>query len=212
MKVYFLSGMCLNCKVFDKITLPDGYEKCYIEWLPPTENPFEEYVRQMAAPIDTSEDFILAGYSMGGIIMQEMNQFLKPKKNILISSIKQKEEIPPLFRFVKKTRINKKLHKQMYPIEEHITHSFAQMILSLTTEEIEQCVSYTSADYLKWAIYHITEWEPKGECPNLYHIHGTKDFVFPFKLIQNAFAVKAGDHLMVYRRAEVVSRIIAQIL
>jgi surfactin synthase thioesterase subunit len=212
MKIYFLPGMCVNCKVFDKITLPEGYEKFYIEWLPPSEEPFEEYVRQMAAPINTNEAFILAGYSMGGIVMQEMNRFLKPEKNILISSIKRKEEIPPLFRFAKKTQINQKIPKQLYQVNPRISRLCAQLILAMHPEGVEQCVAYTSADYLKWAIYHITEWEPEVDCPNLYHIHGTKDQIFPFKLIQNAFAVKGGDHQMILRKADEVSGIIAQIL
>ena len=212
MKVYCLPGMCVNCKVFDKITLPESYEKIYIEWLPPDEAPFEDYVRRMAAPIDTGEPFILAGYSMGGVIMQEMNRFLRPEKNILISSIKQKEEIPPLFHLAKKTRVNKNLPKQMFDVSTRISHLFAQLILSMDPEEIEYCVAYTSAEYLKWAIYHITEWEPESDCPNLYHIHGTKDYVFPFKQIQNAFTVEGGDHLMILRKAEEVNRIIAEIL
>ena len=29
--VYFISGMCYNCKVFDKLRLPKGYKKAYIE-------------------------------------------------------------------------------------------------------------------------------------------------------------------------------------
>ena len=212
MKVYCLPGMCVNCRVFDKITLPEGYEKTYIEWLPPSEAPFEEYVRQMAAPIDTSEPFILVGYSMGGVIMQEMNRFLQPRKNILISSIKQKEEIPSLFHLAKRTRINKNIPQQMYQVNSRVTHWFAQLMLSMTEEEIEQCLAYTSADYLKWAIYHITEWEPKGDCPNLYHIHGTDDLIFPFKQVQNPFAVEEGNHMMILRKAEEISRIIAQIL
>ena len=215
MKVYFLPGMCVNCKVFDKITLPEGYEKSYIEWLPPSEEAFEEYVRQMAAPINTEEPFILVGYSMGGIIMQEMNRFLKPEKNILISSIKQRDEIPPLFRLAKKTQVNKNIKNiplQIHQVNPRVTSMFAQFILSMTEEETEQCIADTSPEYLKWAIYNITEWEPKGDCPNLYHIHGTDDRVFPFRLIRNAFSVRGGDHMMIHRKAEDVSRFLAQIL
>jgi len=166
----------------------------------------------MAAPIDTGEPFILAGYSMGGIIMQEMNHFLKPEKNILLSSIKQKEEIPHLFHLAKKTRINKNMPKQIFDVNPRISRLFAQLMLSMTPEEIEYCVAYTSPDYMKWAIYHLTEWEPKGDCPNLYHIHGTTDLIFPCKQIQNAFTIEGGDHMMVFRKADEVSRIIAQIL
>ena len=211
MNVYFLPGMCVNCKVFDQIILPQGFKKVYIEWLPPGNEPFEEYVYNMAAPIDTGEPFILVGYSMGGIIMQEMNRFLKPEKNILISSIKSQDEIPLLFRFVKKTHINN-IPKQIYLTNKRISRLFAQWVFDMDDNEIENCLDYISPDYLKWAVYHITEWEPEGNCPNLYHIHGTKDQVFPFKQITNAFAVEGGNHIMVLRKAEELNRLIARIL
>ncbi|MDR0541489.1 MAG: alpha/beta hydrolase [Dysgonamonadaceae bacterium] len=212
MKAYFLPGMCVNCKIFDKIILPAGYEKVYIEWLPPSDDPLEEYVRQMAAPIKTDEPFVLIGYSMGGIILQEMNRFLKPEKNILISSMKRAEEIPHFFRFAKKTNLNKRLPKQIYKVNKRVAYLFAQVMLAMSPEETEQCVAYTSAEYLQWAIYHITEWEPKIECENLFHIHGTKDEIFPFRQIKNVFGIEGGNHMMVYRRAEDVNRLIAQLL
>lgn len=54
-KVYFLSGMCVNCKVFDQIVLPAGYEKCYIDWHHPRDyERLEEYTKTMAGGIEKS--------------------------------------------------------------------------------------------------------------------------------------------------------------
>ena len=53
--VYFISGMCYNCSVFDKIVLPEGYKKKYIEWhVPIPGQSLREYVSVMAKEIDTS--------------------------------------------------------------------------------------------------------------------------------------------------------------
>lgn len=53
--VYFISGMCYNCSVFDKIVLPEGYKKKYIEWYVPIPGQsLREYVSVMAKEIDTS--------------------------------------------------------------------------------------------------------------------------------------------------------------
>ena len=42
--VYFISGMCYNCKVFDKLRLPKGYKKAYIEWfIPSPDESLSEY-------------------------------------------------------------------------------------------------------------------------------------------------------------------------
>ena len=213
MKVYFLSGMCVNCKVFDKITLPAGYEKQYIEWhIPKDDETLEEYTRAMANNIDTNQPFILVGYSLGGIIMQEMNKFLNPEKNILISSMKSIDEIPPLFRIARKTRITKHLPKQLYITNKSISNLFTRLVYNMPIDDIEKCVTYTSPEYMKWASYQITHWEPTIKIDNLYHIHGTKDQVFPYKQIQNAFFIEDGDHLMVMKKAEEITKILNEII
>jgi pimeloyl-ACP methyl ester carboxylesterase len=198
--------------MFDKIILPDGYDKEYIEWLDPQDESIEEYAHRMAAAIATDEPFIMVGYSMGGFIMQEINRFLKPEKNILISSAKLKDEIPLLFRFASKTHLNKHIVKFLGNNVEKFARLLASLMFSMTPDEISLLVSFTSKNYLQWAVYQVTEWKPKAECHNLYHIHGTKDRIFPFRRIKNAFVVEGGDHIMIYRKPEEVSRIITQVL
>jgi len=213
MKVYFLSGMCVNCKVFDKIKFPPNYEKQYIEQhIPQDDETLEEYTKTMANDIDTSQPFILMGYSLGGIIMQEMNKFLKPEKNILISSIKSVAEIPPLFRIAKKAHITQHLPKQLYSTNKKISDLYIHLVYNMSIEDIKQCVAYTSPEYMKWTSYQITHWEPTIKVENLYHIHGTKDQIFPYKYIQNALFIEGGDHLMVMKKAEEVNQILNEII
>lgn len=65
-RAYFISGMCYNCKVFDKLTLPKGYRKKYIEWrIPNPDETLSEYAYEMAKNINTSKPFVLIGYSFG---------------------------------------------------------------------------------------------------------------------------------------------------
>jgi hypothetical protein len=213
MNVYFISGMCVNCKVFDKIQLPDGYEKKYIEWYVPNKNEsLEIYVRTMTKRIDTTKPFILVGYSFGAIIMQEMNQFLTPKKNIVISSIKSKSEIPLLIRFAGKSRIAKYVPKLLFIANDTMAYFFAHFIYDMSREEIKQYVTCTSPVYMKWAVYQIANWIPKVACKNLYHIHGIKDQTFPYKQIKDAYTIEGGDHLMVMKKADEVSKILTDIL
>ncbi len=213
MKVYFLSGMCVNCRVFDQIRLPEGYEKRYIEWhIPREDETLDEYTRKMAEEIDTSEPFILVGYSLGGIIMQEMNRFLRPEKNILISSMKRTEEIPRLFRVAKEIRFSERFPKSLYSVNKAITLLFTRLVYDMSAEFIERCVTYTSPEYMHWTTHQITHWEPVEPCPNLYHIHGTKDQVFPSKQIQDAYKIEEGDHVMVMKKAEEVNRLINEII
>ncbi len=211
--VYFISGMCYNCSVFDKLKLPKGFKKKYIEWhIPRSDESLDEYARVMARKIDTSHPFVLVGYSFGAVIMQEMDRFLKPLKSIIISSFKREDEIPNLFRAVKRTNLVERVPMRVYSSTEFITNAFNRFVYNMPTSELAQVMTYTDPAYIKWAVKQITEWIPEGSHKNLYHIHGTLDQIFPYEHIKNAFPVEDGDHLMVLKKADVVSSILSGIL
>lgn len=213
MNVYFISGMCVNCGVFDKINLPEGYIKHYIEWeTPKKKESLDSYVERMASSIDQTQAFILIGYSLGGIVMQEMNKILSPKMNILISSIKEKSEVPALFRFAKSIRILKYVPAILFCPHQSLSVLFSKTVYGMSSSEIDEYVSYTSPNYMKWATCQITSWRPSEKCPNLFHIHGTKDQIFTHHRIDNAHIIEGGDHLMVLRKAEEINKIIEQII
>lgn len=211
--VYFISGMCYNCSVFDKLKLPKGFKKKYIEWhIPCQDETLEQYSRAMASAIDTTKPFVLVGYSFGAVIMQEMNKFLNPVKCIIISSFKSEEEIPMLFRAVKRTNLAERIPMRIYSSTEFVTNAFNQLVYNMPTSELARYMTYLDPIYVKWAVKQITGWTPSNKCKHLYHIHGTIDQIFPYELIHNAFPVEDGDHLMVIKKADVVSSILSGIL
>lgn len=211
--VYFISGMCYNCRVFDKLDLPKGFRKKYIEWLIPREGEsLGKYSRAMAHSIDTRRPFILVGYSFGAVIMQEMNKFLYPQKSIIISSFKSKEEIPTLFSAVRRSRLAEYMPKRLYEQTEFITNAFNKLVYKSPADELSEYMTVTHPAYVKWAVEQITNWVPEQKSPHLYHIHGTADQIFPYKQIKNALPVEGGDHLMVVKKAEKVSALLDSIL
>ncbi|RYD69520.1 MAG: hypothetical protein EOP53_27030, partial [Sphingobacteriales bacterium] len=65
MKVYFISGLAADCRVFKRIQLPAGFESVYLDWIPPLPNEsLQSYAMRMAESIDTNEPFALVGLSM----------------------------------------------------------------------------------------------------------------------------------------------------
>lgn len=213
MEVYFIPGMCNSCAVFDDLILPNGYERKYLEWHIPHENEtLNEYARKMAKNIDTSHPFILIGYSLGAVVMQEMNTFLSPQKNIVISSMKSIDEIPSLFRLAEKINFVRFVPRSVFGATKFITNVFTRFIYTMPTEIVSKCMLVTNPMYVRWAVYQITNWEPVVECPRIYHIHGTKDQIFPIKQIRDAYIVEGGDHLMLMEYAKDVSCYIRKIL
>ncbi|MDU1889556.1 MAG: alpha/beta hydrolase [Dysgonomonas sp.] len=211
--VYFISGMCYNCKVFDKLRLPKGFKKQYIEWhIPRADETLREYAKTMAKKIDTRSPFILVGYSFGAVIMQEMSYFLSPQKSVIISSFKKQEEIPLLFRAVKRINLINRIPESLYSSTDFVTNAFNQMVYHMPTSELAEYMTYIDPIYIKWAVTQITHWIPDNEFRHLYHIHGTEDQIFPYENIQGAYPVEDGDHLMVLKKAGTVSSILASIL
>lgn len=211
--VYFISGMCYNCSVFDELKLPEGFIKKYIEWhVPHFCESLTEYVQTVAKEIDASRPFILVGYSFGGVIAQELSFLLSPLKIILISTFKSEEEIPILFRAAKRTNAAERIPKRVYASTELITDAFNRFVYNMPTSELTSVMTFVDPDYIKWSIEQITNWIPRNKSKHLYHIHGTEDQVFPYELIKNAFPIEGGDHLMVLKKANVINPILNGLL
>lgn len=81
--------------------------------------------------IDTSEDFALLGLSFGGIIVQEMNRFLSPKKTILISTVKNHSELPKLMRWGGKLNADRLIPMRFFTSDSFLSYSFLE---SYTTD------------------------------------------------------------------------------
>lgn len=213
LRVYFISGMCNSCEVFNGLILPKGFEKTYIEWLMPEENEsLNSYTHRMAMHINTSQPFILVGYSFGAIIMHEMNRFLTPEKNIVISSMKSAEEIPNLFKLANRIHFVRLIPKSVFGATKFITTVFSQTLFNMPAERVSELMTYTNPIYIRWAVDQITKWKPQNEHFNTYHIHGTKDQIFPYKQIKNPYTIEDGDHLMVMTHADRISQYLQEIL
>lgn len=213
--VYFISGFLANCKVFDRIKLPDGFKKQYIEWIIPNgDETLKEYARKMAQSIDQSSPFILLGYSFGGMVIQEMNKFLSPQKNIIIASIKNESETPRLHKIGQKINFTERFPMNILAHGSVVNKLYIKYIYHIPPSESNEFIGCTDPVYIKWSINQILNWKsPQCECLNLYHIHGTKDLAFPYSNLKNVdFSVENGDHLMIFKKYREINKILSQIL
>ena len=103
--IYFVPGLAANPSIFDLITLPNNhFEPHYLEWLVPESDheSIEDYANRMCDHVQHA-NCILIGVSFGGVMVQEMKKILNPLKTIIISSIKNKHEMPMRMLFAQKT-------------------------------------------------------------------------------------------------------------
>ena len=197
--VYFMPGMAASSSIFERIRLPaETFEMHLLEWmLPQKKETIKHYAQRMAKNIK-HENVILVGVSFGGILVQEMKAFIDPKKVIIISSVKSNSEFPRRFKVAKTTMAYKLIPTKLFEnIELLAKFTFGSSILKQKIKLYEKFLSVREKIYLDWAIEQIINWDRTEIDPQIIHIQGDADEVFPIKYIKNCIPVKAGTHIMI---------------
>lgn len=194
-----MPGLAASPTIFERIQLPtDLFEMHLLEWeIPFEQESLQAYAKRMAQKV-THENVVLVGVSFGGILVQEMKAFLQPKKVIIISSVKANTEFPRRFKIAKTTKAYKLIPTQLFEnIESLMKFSFGSSIIKQRLVLYEKFLAVRNKHYLDWSIEQIINWERKDIDPEIIHIHGDADEVFPPKYIKEFIPVKGGTHIMI---------------
>lgn len=194
-----MPGLAASPTIFERIQLPvDLFEIHLLEWeIPLEQESLQAYAKRMAQKV-THENVVLVGVSFGGILVQEMKAFLQPKKVIIISSVKANTEFPRRFKIAKTTKAYRLIPTQLFEnIESLMKFSFGSSIIKQRLVLYEKFLSVRNKHYLDWSIEQIINWERKDIDPEIIHIHGDADEVFPPKYIKEFIPVKGGTHIMI---------------
>ena len=199
--VYFMPGLAASSSIFERIELPkDTFEMHLLEWFLPNKNEtLQSYAKRMAEKVK-HDNAVLVGVSFGGVLVQEMAQFLTLKKLIIVSSVKCNAELPRRLKFAKTTKAYKLLPTGLMQDVELLTKLAFGDVLKKKLKLYEQYLHRREKEYLDWAIEQMVCWERVEVDTKVIHIQGDADEVFPIKNIKNFRNVKGGTHLMILNR------------
>ena len=196
-----MPGMAASPSIFENIILPpELFEVHVLEWIVPEKGiSFENYAKLMCDNIK-AENPVLIGVSFGGMLVQEMARHIKNRKIIIVSSVKEQRELPKRMQFAKYTKIHKLLPTGLITnVELLAKYAFGESVTKRLAL-YEQYLSVRDKNYIDWSIDQIINWKEEEPIPNLVHIHGDKDAVFPIAKIKNCITVKNGTHTMIIHR------------
>jgi alpha/beta superfamily hydrolase len=196
--VYFMPGLAASSAIFEKISLSEAiFETILLEWEIPLDNEtLSQYSKRMALKV-THQNPILIGVSFGGILVQEMAQFITARKVIIISSVKSNLEFPKRMKVAKATKAYKLIPTNLLAnIESLSAFSFGSKI-NQRLKLYEKFLRVRDKHYLDWAVEQVILWDRTVADKSVIHIHGDEDDVFPIKNIQNCMVVKGGTHVMI---------------
>ena len=107
--IYFMPGLAASHKIFENLEFDlNRYTLHYLNWIAPknSEEDISSYTYRLSAQIKKKNP-VLIGVSFGGIIIQELANYVHPKKVIILSSVKHHDELPKRFKVAKLTKIYK---------------------------------------------------------------------------------------------------------
>lgn len=196
-----MPGLAASSSIFEKIKLPeDVFEIHLLDWIMPEKTELLKNYAERMSKFVKHDKVVLVGVSFGGILVQEMAQFLDLRKLIIISSVKSNKELPSRMKIAKTTKAYKLIPTSLLSNVEALTkYAFGTMI----KERVKLYKKYLTMNdkvYLDWAIEQVVCWERTIEDDNVIHIHGDNDSVFPAQNIKNFINVKAGTHIMIINR------------
>ena len=212
MKLYVISGLGADKKVFENINFPEKFsEIIFIEWLMPDVNEsFQNYAKRMSEPINKDEKFCLLGYSFGGIMVQEINKLKPAEKIVILGSIKSDKEMSVTFHLAKKSRIFTKIPESYFGEKTVKSYAFFRKLFDPKNPKLWQYFVVQNPTYLKWSINKILEWK-SDENPKVVQILADKDIVFPPKNSKPDYIIKNGTHLFPVTRHKEVSKILEEV-
>ena len=198
-----MPGLAASSMVFENIKL-DGkkYSLHRIDWIQPKKNEsIKTYCVRLSKKIKHKNP-ILLGVSFGGIIAQELDKIIKVKKLIIVSSVKSHKEYPILYKIARDYQLNNALPFGMFD-------NFIKFSLKLNINKLykridlaERYLTERNEIYLEWAVSSLLNWKQEKYRPDLIHIHGDKDKVFPIENISKCIKIKGGRHEMIILKAK----------
>jgi pimeloyl-ACP methyl ester carboxylesterase len=207
--IHCISGLGADHRIFGRLAIP-GAQLKHVPW--PSFDKHDEmacYAQKIGAQIPKGEDDIILGLSFGGMLASEIARARPSAKVIIVSSAKSPSELPPVKPWVKYL-----VHNGLIPVGlakysgDNITDRFG----ADTEEEKKMVLSILSATdnhFARCALRAMVEWRSTA-IPDIVHIHGTADAMILPDFIHPTHWVEGGKHIMVWSRAEEVSRLIAQ--
>lgn len=211
-KIYLVSGLGADERVFTNIEVP--YSAIHLKWETPLhDEPISSYAKRLINQIDLTHKVILMGVSFGGIIAQEIAKLIEVEQVIIVSSVKSEKEFNWQFRLLNWCKVYRFIPSNILIWSNLLTADYYFGIRTKTESALLKCIIRdTDIVFMQWAINAIITWKNDSQHHQLYHIHGTKDKIFPSKNIENYIPIENGGHFMIYNKAKEINHIIAQIL
>lgn len=209
---YLIPGMGADRRIFENFTLHNGVVH-YLEWTDHGEaKSLAEYANAIAKRIET-ENNILIGSSMGGMMAVELSRIVKPKLTVLVSAPTGVHQFPRILKAVKRLKIHKAVKPQNIPKLYKLADTFMGFKNEQQRAMFYDMIEKLGPRFIHFSVGAVLEWTNKEDpFGDFIQIIGTKDVLFDYKKMKSPYLLQGGGHFSAFDRGEEVSHIINKYL
>jgi hypothetical protein len=171
--IFLFPGQGSDSNIFNNFTVKRDYQVRRIKYpMPPKNCTMKQYAQLLVSQIDTSELYIFIGVSLGGMLAVELSEIMHPKQVIIVSSAKNRKELPFRYRFQKHLPIYKIIPKSVIKLGSLILQPIVEPDRNKYKEVFKKMLKSKNKTYLKRTIQMIVQWERTNYQKQVFHIHG----------------------------------------
>jgi len=211
-KIFLIAGLGADTRLYNNIDLGDN-EVVPVDWIEPNKtDTLTNYSQKLIHQYFITDNSIVIGTSLGGMIAIEIAKQVKLSKVILISSIKTIHEAPAYFKFFRAIPVQHLLPGSLLV---NLGFLIKPVFGKMSDNDVwlfNDMLKKSSLTFIKWAMNAVLAWKNETIPANLYHIIGDNDRVFNYKKIRNATVIKGGTHIMVFDKAKQINKLLKGIL
>ncbi len=205
---YLIPGMGADRRIFENFNLQNGVIH-YLEWTDHGDaKSLSEYALFIAQRIQTDNNIII-GSSMGGMMAVELSRIVKPKLTVLVSAPTGVHQFPRLLKTVRRLRIHKAVKPHNIPKLYKLADTFMGFKNEQQRSMFYDMIEKLGPRFVHFSVGAVLEWtnkeDPFGE---FIQIIGTKDVLFDYRKMKSPFILEGGGHFSAFDRGEEVSKII----
>ena len=210
--IYAIPGLGCSKWIYQNIRV-NGHTIKILNWPKSNKNfTLKYYAKEFLKQIDQTGEFYLMGVSFGGMLCIELGDLIEPEKIILISSAKNRNELPRSCRFLKYFPVHLLIPEKAFRKIALLSRKFLGFPKSLLPE-FDLMIKSMPQNHFSHSINYIICWDRKANSMPVVHIHGDRDMILKYKNITNvSYTVPKGTHAMVFTRADEINNILKEVI
>jgi pimeloyl-ACP methyl ester carboxylesterase len=212
--IYCFPGQGSDQRIFDSLHLDPRYPIKYIEYgTAPKHSTMQSFARQLAMQIDTSQPFVLVGVSLGGMLCAEISEITHPRQTIIISSAKNRAELPLRYKMQRIVPMYKLLPGRFILASARTLQPIVEPDRNRQKATFVSMLGRKNGLYMKRSVSLIIGWDRRENAQKIIHLHGNNDHTLPIRKIKSpTYIVQEGSHMMTLTRGREIGEIVNLIL